>query len=138
MTPEPTDLLRGARRTIEDVVLPALHDPFAIEQAKTVLRVLVQLEAVIDEAYPLEAAEAEDLHRFLGEPDEALPAALPSYRELRERNVLRKRQVSDVIRALSQSPKDPQAQARRAALDDLVRRQLDRERRWTRPRRAPK
>src|SRR2546423_218704 len=65
MTPEPTDLLRGARRTLADVVLPALTDPFAIEQLKTVLRVIDHLEAVIDDAYPLEAAEAEDLRVFL-------------------------------------------------------------------------
>jgi hypothetical protein len=67
VTPEPKDLLRGASRTLADVVLPALGDPFAIEQAKTVLRVLAHLEAVVDEAYPLEAAEAADLRRFLRE-----------------------------------------------------------------------
>ncbi len=65
MTPEPTDLLRGARRTLEDIVLPALIDRFAIEQAKTVLRVLAHLEAVVDDAYPLESAEARDLEAFL-------------------------------------------------------------------------
>ena len=137
MTPEPTDLLRGARRTLEDVVLPTISDPFAIEQAKTIVRVLLHLEAVIDDAYPLEAAEAADLQRFLGEADRAA-AELPSYRELRDGNVERKRRLSDVVRELARAAISPDVASRRAALDDLMRRQLERERRWTRPRRAPK
>jgi len=130
MTPEPNDLLRGARRTLEDVVLPALTDAFAIEQAKTVLRVLAHLEAVIDEAFPLEAAEAADLCSFLGDanPGQA------SYRELRDGNVKRKARLSAVVRALAQAPNDE----RRRALDALLGRQLERERRWTRPRRPSK
>ncbi len=128
MTPEPTDFIRGARRTLEDVVLPALDDPFAIEQLKTVLRVLIHLEAVVDDAYPLEAAEAEDLGRFLGERDDRPQAPLPSYRELRDRNVQRKQRLAERIRACGRSP----------AVDDLVRRQLAREQRWTNPRRASK
>jgi hypothetical protein len=134
MTPEPTYLLRGARRTLEDVVLPAIDDPFAIEQAKTIARVLMHLEAVIDVAYPLEAAEADDLCRFLGEAG-APPAELPSYRELRDGNVARKRRLSGVVRELASGTDGAD---RRAALDELLRRQLERERRWTRPRRAPK
>jgi hypothetical protein len=137
MTPEPTDLVRGARRTIEDVVLPALDDPFAIEQAKTVVRVLVHLEAVIDEAYPLEAAEAEDLRQFLGDAGERI-GTLPSYRDLRDGNVKRKASLSAVVRDLMRAPNDAAADARRRALDDLMRRQLARERRWTRPRRPSK
>lgn len=138
MTPEPTDLLRGARRTLEDVVLPALSDPFAIEQAKVVLRVLTHLEAVIDEAYPIEAAEAEDLRRFLGEPADRATLDLPSYRSLRDANVRRKEQLTGLIRSLARAPRDAAATALRTALDDLVARQLERERRWTNPRRASK
>jgi hypothetical protein len=137
MTPEPTDLIRGARRTLEDVVLPALVDPFAIEQAKTVVRVLVHLEAVIDEAYPLEAAEAEDLRRFLGDPSEP-PRKPGSYRELRDGNVLRKARLSAVVRELVHAAAGPATEARRRDLEELCRRQLDRERRWTRPRRPSK
>jgi hypothetical protein len=150
VTPEPKDLLRGASRTLADVVLPALSDPFAIEQVKTVLRVLAHLEAVVDEAYPLEAAEAADLQRFLREvarstdralaslgSDDPLPAPtpLPPYRELRDANVRRKRNVTEVIRALARGASDPKIQA---ALDDLTRRQLGRERRWTNPGRPTK
>jgi hypothetical protein len=130
MTPEPSDLLRGARRTLEDVVLPALTDAFAIEQAKTVLRVLTHLEAVIDEAYPLEAAEAADLCAFLGDSNPGLAA----YRELRDGNVKRKARLSAVVHELAHAPNDE----RRHALDALLGRQLDRERRWTRPRRPSK
>jgi hypothetical protein len=150
VTPEPKDLLRGASRTLADIVLPTLVDPFAIEQAKTVLRVLAHLEAVVDEAYPLETAEAADLQRFLRDvarsSDRALaslgsddplstPSALLSYRELRDANVKRKRVVTEVIRALARGASDPTIQA---ALDDLVRRQLARERRWTNPGRPSK
>jgi hypothetical protein len=150
VTPEPKDLLRGASRTLEDVVLPALADPFAIEQVKTVLRVLAHLEAAIDEAYPLEAAEAADLQQFLGvvarsnDPalaslasDDSLPSPspLPPYRELRDANVRRKRAVTEVIRATARGVSDTMIQA---ALDDLIRRQLGRERRWTNPGRPPK
>jgi hypothetical protein len=137
VTPEPTDLIRGARRTLEDVVLPALADPFAIEQAKTVVRVLVHLEAVVDEAYPLEAAEAEDLGRFLGEPIEAA-GALASYRTLRDGNVRRKARLAAVVRELMRAAASPAAEVRRRELDELCRRQLERERRWTRPRRPSK
>jgi hypothetical protein len=162
VTPEPTDLLRGARRTLADVVLPALTDPFAIEQLKTVLRVIDHLEAVIDEAYPLEAAEAEDLRGFLAavaqssDPtlstlrdaslagstatiSEPRPtgahASLPSFRELRDANVRRKRLVSEVIRAMRRGSA---ATSTQTDLEGLVRRQLDRERRWTNPRRPTK
>jgi len=131
MTPEPTDLLRGARRTLEDVVLPALSDAFAIEQAKTVLRVLAHLEAVVDEAYPLEAAEAADLCAFLGDTT----PGTPSYRELRDGNVNRKRRLAAVVRELAQAPTTDE---RRAALEALLCRQVERERRWTRPRRPSK
>ena len=133
MTPEPKDLLAGAGRTLAEIVLPALDDAFAIEQLKTVLRVLAHLEAVIDEAYPLEAAEAEDLRRFLGETDRAVGAELPSYRELREANVRRKRALTAVIRELARGSADRDREAR---LADLVKRQLERERRWTHPRRG--
>jgi hypothetical protein len=155
MTPEPTDLLRGARRTLTDVVLPALTDPFAIEQLKTVLRVIDHLEAVIDDAYPLEAAEAEDLRGFLAEVahssdptlatvrEAAMSAgatlasqgSLPSFRELRDANVVRKRLVSEVIRAMRRGSA---ATSTQTDLEGLVRRQLDRERRWTSPRRPTK
>lgn len=155
MTPEPTDLLRGARRTLADVVLPALTDPFAIEQLKTVLRVIDHLEAVIDDAYPLEAAEAEDLRVFLAgvasSSDPTLAtlretamntgetlapqASLPSFRELRDANVRRKRVVSEVIRAMRRGSA---ATSTQTDLEGLVRRQLDRERRWTNPRRPTK
>lgn len=157
MTPEPTDLLRGARRTLADLVLPALTDPFAIEQLRTVLGLLAHLEAVIDEAYPLEAAEAEDLRRFLAEAARSDDAALsplrasvaeeaseplaagglPSYRALREGNVQRKRRVTEIIRALGREARGP-ARKRpiEAALDELVRRQLGRERLWTRTQRS--
>jgi hypothetical protein len=137
MTPEPTDLLRGARRTLEDVVLPAIADSFAIEQAKTVVRVLVHLEAVIDEAYPLEAAEAHDLRRFLGDPS-AWASALEPYRELRDGNVERKARLSAIVRDLMRAAPGAATEARRRELDALLRRQLARERRWTRPRRPSK
>ena len=152
MTPEATDLLRGARRTLADVVLPALADPFAIEQLKTVLRILTHLEAVIDEAYPLEAAESEDLRRFLdevarspagtlaalGERDEVDHRGLEPFRELREGNVRRKQRVTEVIRTLARAPKGAEIHAIREALDRLASRQLERERRWTNPRRKSK
>jgi len=145
MTPEPKDFLRGARRTLADVVLPALSDPFAIEQLKTVLRVLEHLEAVVDDAYPLEAAEAEDLDRFLSavatsgartlSPLAAdKPSAMPgaSYAELREANVARKRIVAEVIRALHGGA---ESRTIAGALDRLLQKQLEREQRWTSPRR---
>jgi len=155
VTPEPTDLLRGARRTLADVVLPALTDPFAIEQLKTVLRVIDHLEAVIDDAYPLEAAEAEDLREFLAKVahssdptlstvrGSAMSAAttvasqgsLPSFRELRDANVRCKRLVSEVIRAMRRGSA---ASSTQTDLEGLVRRQLERERRWTSPRRPAK
>lgn len=125
MTPEPRDLLRGARATLEEVVLPALTDGFAIEQARTVLRVLVHLDAVIDDAYALESEEARDLAALLGEP--VAGDAPPSYRALREANVARKRRVVERIRAAAQD--DPGIAA-------YVRRQTERERRWTSPRRG--
>ena len=141
MTPEPTDLLRGARRTLEEIVLPALSDPFAIEQAKTVLRVLAHLEAVVDEAYPLEWEEARDLEAFLdvahgdAKGAESETTSLPSYRELRDDNVRRKERVAELVRG-------PLRERRNTALLDafeaLVRGQLERERRWTSPKRPAK
>ena len=46
--------------------------------------------------------------------------------------------VSAVVRDLMRAPNDAATDARRRALDDLMRRQLARERRWTRPRRPSK
>ncbi len=141
MTPEPCDLLRGARRTLEEIVLPALADRFAIEQAKTVLRVLAHLEAVVDDAYPLEWAEARDLEAFLaiahGDPANKAPepAALPSYRELRDDNVRRKERVAELVRGPLRERKSTALQG---AFEALVRGQLERERRWTNPKRPAK
>ena len=148
MTPEPKDFLRGARRTLADVVLPTLADPFAIEQLKTVLRVLEHLEAVIDEAYPLEAAEAEDLDRFLatlatsGDPalsplaaDKPAAVAPAPYAELRAANVARKRIVADVVRAVHGPAANPDLAT---ALERLLQKQLEREQRWTSPKRQTK
>jgi hypothetical protein len=141
VTPEPIDLLRGARRTLEEVVLPTLSDRFAIEQAKTVLRVLAHLEAVVDEAYPLEWGEAHDLDTFLaaasGNPDRpaAEPARLPSYRELRDENVRKKQRVADLVRGPLRQRNDS---ALLEAFEVLVRAQLERERRWTSPKRPAK
>lgn len=141
MTPEPTDLLRGARRTLEEIVLPALTDRFAIEQAKTVLRVLTHLEAVVDDAYPLEWAEARDLEAFLsaasGRPTTAVsePASLPSYRALRDDNVRSKERVAELVRGRLRERKDT---ALLGAFEALVRDQLERERRWTSPKRPAK
>jgi len=141
VTPEPTDLLRGARRTLEEIVLPALSDPFAIEQAKTVLRVLAHLEAVVDDAYPLEWAEARDLEAFLAAASGGLrtpapePALLPSYRELRDDNVRSKERVAGLVRGALRDRKDP---ALLDAFEALVRGQLERERRWTNPKRPVK
>ena len=141
MTPEPIDLLRGARRTLEEVVLPTLSDRFAIEQAKTVLRVLAHLEAVVDEAYPLEWGEAHDLDTFLAAASEnpdrpaAEPAQLPSYRELRNDNVRKKQQVADLVRGPLRQRNDS---ALLEAFEVLIRAQLERERRWTSPKRPAK
>jgi hypothetical protein len=126
MTPEPRDLLRGARATLEDVVLPALGDAFAIEQTRTVLRVLAHLDAVIDDAYTLEWQEARDLAELLGEAARAGEEP-PSYRALREANVARKRAVVDAIRG---------ARADDASMAAYVQRQTERERRWTSPKRV--
>jgi hypothetical protein len=131
MTPEPRDLLRGARATLAEVVLPALSDPFAIEQARTVLRVLVHLDAVIDDAYALEWEEARDLADLLGEPSS--PSSAPaSYRALRDANVERKRRVVERIRAAASTGAAPDAK-----LAEYVHRQSQRERRWTSPKPAP-
>jgi hypothetical protein len=133
--------VRGARRTLEEIVLPALADQFAIEQAKTVLRVLAHLEAVVDEAYPLEWAEARDLEAFLAVASgqaraaESEQASLPSYRELRDGNVRRKDRVADVVRGALRERKDA---ALLRAFEALVRGQLERERRWTNPKRPAK
>jgi hypothetical protein len=141
VTPEPTDLLRGARRTLEEIVLPTLTDRFAIEQAKTVLRVLTHLEAVVDDAYPLEWAEARDLEAFLaaasGRPTTAAsePTSLPSYRELRDDNVRSKERVADLVRGRLRERNDA---ALLDAFEALIRRQLERERRWTNPKRPAK
>ena len=141
MTPEPTDLLRGARRTLEEIVLPALTDPFAIEQAKTVLRVLAHLEAVVDDAYPLEWAEARDLEAFLAvangyakEP-ESQTTPMPSYRELRDDNARKKERVAELVRGPLRSRGND---ALLGAFEALVRGQLERERRWTSPKRPTK
>ncbi len=129
MTPEPRDLLRGARATLSEVVLPALSDPFAIEQARTVLRVLVHLDAVIDDAYALEWDEARDLATLLGDADATLSGdAPPSYRVLREANVARKQRVVARIREAAAADAAPDE-----ALLAYVERQTERERRWTRP-----
>jgi hypothetical protein len=141
MTPEPTDLLRGARRTLEEIVLPALADRFAIEQAKIVLRVLAHLEAVVDDAYPLEWAEARDLETFLAAAsgDPAGPsletAPLPSFRELRDDNVRRKERVAELVRSALRERNDRKLLG---AFEALVRAQLERERRWTSPKRPVK
>jgi hypothetical protein len=141
VTPEPTDLLRGARRTLEEIVLPALSDRFAIEQAKTVLRVLAHLEAVVDDAYPLEWAEARDLEAFLaatsGNPAGPAPETtpLPSYRELRDDNVRRKERVAELVRG---PLRERENTAPLDAFEALVRSQLERERRWTNPKRPVK
>jgi hypothetical protein len=133
--------LRGARRTLEEIVLPALADPFAIEQAKTVLRVLAHLEAVVDDAYPLEWAEARDLEVFLAvargnakEP-ESETTPLPSYRELRDDNVRRKVRVAELVRG---PLRDRNNSLLLDAFEGLVRAQLERERRWTSPKRPAK
>ncbi len=141
MTPEPADFLRGARRTLEEIVLPALSDGFAIEQVKTVLRVLAHLEAVVDEAYPLEWAEARDLEAFLavasGDPNGPASdtAPMPSFRELRDDNVRRKERVAELVRGLLRQSNDPKLLD---AFEALVRSQLERERRWTNPKRPAK
>ena len=141
MTPEPIDLLRGARRTLEEVVLPTLSDRFAIEQTKTVLRVLAHLEAVVDEAYPLEWGESRDLDTFLAAASEnpdrpaAEPAQLHSYRELRDDNVRKKQRVADLVRGPLRQRNDS---ALLEAFEVLVRAQLERERRWTSPKRPAK
>lgn len=127
MTPEPRDLLRGARATLAEVVLPALSDPFAIEQARTVLRVLVHLEAVVDDAYTLEWQEACDLSALLEEQTPAT-AEPETYRELRDANVARKRRVVELIRG---------GDAGNPAVAAYVQRQSERERRWTSPKRGP-
>ena len=57
------------------------------------------------------------------------------FRELRDANVRRKRVVSEVIRAMRRGSA---ATSTQTDLEGLVRRQLDRERRWTNPRRPTK
>jgi hypothetical protein len=121
--------LRGARATLAEVILPALSDPFAIEQAKTVIRVLLHLDAVIDDAFTLEWEEARDLAALVGEIPPELAGAQPaSYRALREANVARKQRVAERIRADAAAGHAPDA-----ALLEYVDRQTDRERRWTSP-----
>jgi hypothetical protein len=146
--------LRSARTTLSDVVLPALVDPFALEQLRTVLRALTHLEAVVDEAYPLEREAADDLARFLAEVagllddtaalDELRAAllreapaaddALPTLDELRAASSRRKHLVTALIRGpLRERRKTEWARATRALLAKLVHRQLVRERRWMSP-----
>jgi hypothetical protein len=129
VTPEPRDLLRAARATLAEVVLPALTDAFAVEQAGVVLRVLVHLEAVIDDAYALEWEEARDLAELLAQPAPTPAGAPPpSYRALRDANVARKRELVERIRAASAAGTELGA-----PLAEYVRRQTERERRWSRP-----
>lgn len=128
MTPESTDYIRGARRTLEQIVLPALEDAFAIEQARTILRILEHLEGVVDDAYPMEWEEARDLAALLGEAmPEVVEGGLPPFRELRADNVRRKAAVADLIRGGESGE----------ALTGLLRRQVDRDRRWTNPKARP-
>jgi hypothetical protein len=154
MTPESKDLLRSARTTLSDVVLPALADPFALEQLRTVLRVLTHLEAVVDEAYPIERETADDLARFLAgvaqslDGDEPLaelrgafqqepplaPDAVPPLAELRAASSRRKGLVTALVRGPLRDRRGTEwERATRAALGDLVRRQLVRDRRWMSP-----
>lgn len=159
MTPESTDYIRGARRTLEQIVLPALEDAFAIEQVRTILRILEHLEGVVDDAYPMEWEEARDLAALLGEAmPEMVNGTLPPFRELREGNVRRKSAVANLIREGSVSPRRGET-ARSASegeeaampphptlrpdlspegeLGKLLRRQIDRDRRWTNPKARP-
>jgi hypothetical protein len=132
VTPEPRDLLRGARATLAEVILPALSDPFAIEQAKTVVRVLLHLDAVIDDAFALEWEEARDLAALLGEASPELEGAQPAgYRALREANIERKRRVAERIHADAAAGHAPAAN-----LLEYIDRQTERDRRWTSPKSA--
>jgi hypothetical protein len=157
MTPEAKDLLRTARTTLADVVLPALDDPFALEQARTVLRVLTHLEATVDEAYPLERRTADDLGDFLAEAASSLagdPALadlrgeidretssdlgeLAALEELRAASSRRKRLVTALIRGPLRERRGTEwAGHLWESLRELVRRQLARERRWMSPKPA--
>ena len=140
MTPEPTEALRAARQTIADVVLPAVADEFAREQAHAALRILSLLEATIERSYPLEVEEHDDVARFLGsfaasggrgselgtraaalaaEATERRP--LPTFRELREASKRMKALVGEIAAAGLGG----------AALRGLAARQVERERMWT-------
>ena len=105
------------------------------------LRVLAHLEAVVDDAYPLEWTEARDLEAFLeiahGDPGNKAPepTALPSYRKLRDDNVRRKQRVAELVRGPLRERKNTALQG---AFEALVRGQLARERRWTNPKRPAK
>lgn len=154
MTPEAKDLLRSARTTLAEVVAPALTDSFALEQVKTVLRVLMHLEAVVDEAYPLERETADDLKAFLGDVARSLegdaplagfrteiakeivadPVGLAPLADLREACSRRKRLIAALVRGPLRERRGTEwATATRNALGRLIERQLVRERRWMSP-----
>ena len=106
------------------------------------LRVLAHLEAGSSTTpHPLESAEARDLEAFLatasGERRESAPepASLPTYRELLDDNVHRKERVADLVRGPLRERNDSTLLD---AFEALVRAQLERERRWTSPKRPAK
>ena len=142
MTPEPAEALRAARQTLAEVVLPAVTDDFAREQARAALRVLSLLEATIERSYPLEVEEHDDVARFLAsfsagagrgsalaeraaklaaEAMERRP--LPTYRELRDCTTKMKALVGEIAAAGMGG----------AALRGLAARQVERERIWSKP-----
>ncbi len=142
MTPEPAEALRAARRTLADVVLPAITDDFAREQAQAALRLLAMLEGTIERIYPLEVEEHDDVARFLASfsagagRDTELGAraatlaeeatarrALPTYRELRTHGAHMRALVAEIAAAGLGGE----------ALRGLAARQVERDRIWSKP-----
>lgn len=94
MTPEVTEQLEGVRRVLDQVVAPALADPFARTQLRAVGETLAQLEAFWPRSGERLAAENRELRGLLRE----LIELLPEVRDADAREALRAR-VRGVLRA---------------------------------------
>jgi len=156
MVPDLAQTLAGLRKTLVEIVLPELRDPFAVEQLKTVVGAIGHLETVHEEIYPYEWTEHREYLRFLerlrsaflpvatdvegrallAEVEERLPqgrsdARLPSLGTLRRENLWMKSAVSRIaVGPLRRAAGEAWAREVDAEFRELLRRQVARERAW--------
>lgn len=149
MGPEIEQFLSGMRKTMEQVVLPNLSDPFAQEQAGIVMATLGFLEQVHDKAFHYELLENDRYRCLLGRllellqrpaasaagevPDPEVGATLAAVRDHLDAQVLNgemHRRPYDVLRAANETMKEQLSELvrllpslspeSRAAFDELL------------------